>query len=368
MKNSIPFTVPFTGFSTLDFISCFASTYVYLERIPLSSGDDRCANFRGESCNSCGSCRTSDPTYDLQPYHFLFDTMSGRSALRLRFDGGQTEMQKRIGETEEDGFGTDCTVEFLFGFAGYEHQKITVADDFKTAIVASVDAGIPVIAKVSGNNGRFRVIIGYDGDELICPNFTNAKQRSDIVPTYDDLDSLYIIGEKTASCYTVKDGLERICEVMEYNITEGLLTDYVLHLGWYSNGKDNMERVDADGRRDRMQRVADTMWYIFNCHNFAQVFREICVGKTTYDLISDMKKLHTPDIKELCAKIGGNYYGYTHDLAWALIGLNERIQENWNSIYACGWAEMVELVLKKIDSNDVAAFEAIKKIIDILEK
>lgn len=367
MKNAIPFTVPFTGSAKLDFISCFASTYVYLEKIPLRSGNDKCAQYRGENCVSCGNCENSDPTYDLQPYYFLFDTMSGRSSLRLRFNGEQTEIQRHIGATAEDGCGTDYTFDFLFGFVGYEYKKLTATDSFKTAIVASVDAGNPVIAKVNGNNGRFRVITGYDGDELICPNFTNAQQRPDTTPSYDELDSLYIIGEKTIPRYTVKDGLRRICEVMEYNLTEGLMMDYVLHLGWYSNGKDGMGQVNADGRKARMQRVADTMWYTFNCYNFAQVFRAICDGKMVYNAISDMKKLQTPEIKDLCANIGGSY-GYTHDLAWALIGLSERTQEHWNSNYACGWAEMVEMVLTQINSNDVAVFDSIKKIIDLLGK
>lgn len=62
MKHAIDFTVPFTGSATLDFISCFASTYVYLEKIPIRSGDDKCAQFHGEECCSCGNCETSDPT------------------------------------------------------------------------------------------------------------------------------------------------------------------------------------------------------------------------------------------------------------------------------------------------------------------
>jgi hypothetical protein len=79
-----------------------------------------------------------------------------------------------------------------------------------------------------------------------------------------------------------------------------------------------------------------------------------------------MKRLHTSAIKELCANIGGGCYGYTHDLAWALIGLNEKTRDAWSSHYACGWSEMVEMVLSQINKNDVAALDAVKKIIEIL--
>jgi hypothetical protein len=91
------------------------------------------------------------------------------------------------------------------------------------------------------------------------------------------------------------------------------------------------------------------------------------VDKTVYDKINDIKKLHTPEIKELCVTIGGGCYGYTHDLAWALIGLNERTRDNWNSHYACGWSEMVEMVLTQINNNDVAVIDAIEKILNLLD-
>jgi len=209
-ENALSFAVPFTGFSTLDFISCFTSAYVFLENIPLRGGDGRCAQSRGEGCNSCGNCETSNPMRGLEPYHFLFDTMCGRSSLRLHFDGASSEMQKLIGETEENGCGTDYTTDFLFGFAGYEYRKLTAAGGFEAEIAASIDAGRPIIAKVRGGGGRFRVITGYEGDALICPNFINAQQKLDTAPTYHELDTLYIVGKKTEPRYTLKDGLERI--------------------------------------------------------------------------------------------------------------------------------------------------------------
>jgi hypothetical protein len=190
MKNQLHFNIPFTGFSDLDFISCFTSIYIYLEGITLRGGDGRCAQSRGEGCNSCGNCETSNPMRDLEPLHFLFDTMNGRSVLRCRFDGEPTEMQERIGETKAEGCGTNYTIDFLFGFAGYAYQKRTAADNFKEAVIASVDAGNPIIARVRGHNGRFRVITGYDGDTLICPDFINSQKKPASAPVYAELDML----------------------------------------------------------------------------------------------------------------------------------------------------------------------------------
>jgi glycosyltransferase A (GT-A) superfamily protein (DUF2064 family) len=51
--------------------------------------------------------------------------------------------------------------------------------------------------------------------------------------------------------------------------------------------------------------------------------------------------------------------GYTHDLAWALIGLNERA--DWSTHSACGWGEMVELTLDRIKQNDIQAHDAIQR-------
>ncbi len=115
-KYELPFNVPFSGFTTTDFINCFAATAMVLEG---RTGDDDydCKQRNGEPCDGCANCRSS--TASLQEHlFFLYDTMSGRSSLRCRWDGEPTEMQRLIGETEVGSCGTDYTVDFLFGFAG----------------------------------------------------------------------------------------------------------------------------------------------------------------------------------------------------------------------------------------------------------
>ena len=224
MKNTLTFNIPFCGFAGTTFINCFASTYMFLEDIDAGKSDYDCRQLDGKTCNSCGNCGKGGytPISRQECYFFLFDTMSGRSSLRCRFDGEPTDMEKMICETDFYDGGTDNTIDFLFGFAGYAYYKLTDPAVFRDRILASIDAGRPVMAKVKLGKGRFRVITGYDADTLICPDFTNAQKRPEGAPSYDELAALYIVGDKITPRYTVTDGLDRIRRVMEYNIKENL--------------------------------------------------------------------------------------------------------------------------------------------------
>lgn len=352
--KSLEFNVPFSGFASTTFINCFTSTYVFLENLGVTTSDYECKQMDGQSCDSCGNCSNGGitPIVAQERYFFLFDTMSGRSSLRCRFDGEPTEMQKLIlgGTSFYDG-ETDYTVDFLFGFAGYNYRKLTDANEFKTAIIDSINADKPVIAEVNSGNGNFRVITGYDGDSLLCPDFTNAQNKPQNPPAYDEITALYIIGEKITPRYTLKDGLERIKKVMEYNINENLWGGYTEKMGLYTS--DSLGRVGIDEKKVRMRRVADTMWHTFNCHNFAEVFRH-----------REYEELKNPAFDEMCNIIGGPCYGYTHDLAWALIGLEECA--DWTKHAAGYFGEMIELTLYKIASNDQKVLEMINKMLAII--
>ncbi len=104
-----------------------------------------------------------------------------------------------------------------------------------------------------------------------------------------------------------------------------------------------------------MKRVSDTMWHTFNSHNFAEVFRQRSV-----------EELKKPELDDICRKIGGPYYGYTHDLAWALIGLEECA--DWTKHAAGYFGEMIDLTIRQIQKNDIAVLEEIKRAIQILER
>lgn len=367
MKNQLSFTVPFSGFAATTFINCFASTYMFLEGIATSDHSDYdCKQMDGKQCDSCGNCGNGGdtPITMQERYFFLFDTMCGRSSLRCRFDGEPTEMQKMIGETDFYDGGTDNNIEFLFGFAGYEYRKLTAPEEYKDAIIGSIDSRKPVIAKVKSGDGRFRVITGYDGDNLLCPDYTNAQNKPDRAPQYDELDTLYIVGEKIAPRYTLLDGLKRIRQVMEYNINENLWGSYTEKMGLYTS--DSLSRADITEKKARMKRVADTMWHTFNCHNFAEVFRRCRDGQPVPNGILEMASLRGPELNELWNKISGACYGYTHDLAWALIGLDECA--DWSRHAAGYFGEMVELTILQIARNDIEALDVIKKAIELLER
>ena len=138
---------------------------------------------------------------------------------------------------------------------------------------------------------------------------------------------------------------------MEYNINENLWGGYTEKLGLYT--ADSLGKADIDEKKARMKRVAETMWHTFNSHNFAEVFRN------RYSL------LQNPAFDDICAKISGPCYGYTHDLAWALIGLEECA--DWSRHAAGYFGEMVELTLFQLEKNDRAVLEEVNRAIHILE-
>jgi len=129
MKKELPFKIPFSGFAAMTFLNCFASVYLFLENI---TGDSEykyaCRTKEGQPCDGCGNCRDT-PAGVQEKHFFLFDTVCGHSALRCRFDGERTSMEKEICETDFYDGGTEYTVDFLFGFAGYAYKSGRTAPD-----------------------------------------------------------------------------------------------------------------------------------------------------------------------------------------------------------------------------------------------
>ncbi len=344
--KKLDFTVPFSGFADLDFINVLASVLLFLKGTAAEKTDAyACAKQTTGVCTGCGNCRGTLGALQEKTY-FLLDTMCGRSSLRCRYDGTPTEMQKWIGETDADDCGTEETVEFLFGYVGFAYTTVIDRAAFAAAVKSSVDAGKPVIAKVPGNNGRFRVIIGYDGEELLEPEYEGAQHKPTEHVTMADLQMLYMIGAEIPRRYTERDGLLRIEKVMESNAAAGLWDEYAQNIGWWFGG---MEGTTTEEQYARMKRIADTMWHTFNSHNFAEVFR--------YRVT---KELQTPAFDALQQNMWA--YGYTHDLAWSLIGLNDIIKwgEQWSGM-CIGYAEMIQLVIYKIKENDEVVLKLVKE-------
>lgn len=347
MKN-LNFTIPFTGFSDLDFISVLSSVVLYLENVTGSSDYD-CPRETTGNCNGCGNCKKSINGIHKQTY-FLLDTMCGRSALRCRFDDTPTRMQEWI--DEKDGCGSSDNIDFLFGFIGYDYRIVVDKAAFADEIARSIEQNHPVIARVSGSHGRFRVITGQDGDRLLEPDYKGAQNLPEQSITYAEIERLYSIGEKIPRRFTETDGLKRIEKIMEYNETAGLWDEYQQRMGWYGG----MDAIPPEERAVRMKRTADTMWHTFNCHNFAEVFR---------NRITDTLK--QPDYDEI-QKIINPSYGYTHDLAWSLIGWND--VTDWVKPHigiVIGYAEAVQLILWRIQQNDRDVLAAVKRTLERME-
>lgn len=364
--TKLDFDIPFSGFAATTFINCFTSVWMYLENV--SAKGERvttCNQWENGRCDNCGNCATK-PHRMQEKFFFLFDTLSGRSSLRCRFNGTPTEMDRLINEGDLDDGGTADNIDFLFGFAGYRYRAVTDIAAFPDEILASVSRGRPVIVKLKGNVAPFSVIIGLEGDKILCPSFKCAQKSPDPPVAYGGIDSLYIVGDKVAPKHTLVDGLKRIERVMEYCLREELWGEYMKKISTY--GPDSLGTDASEGRKERMRRLAETMWTTFNCHNFAELFRTFLPDskeKSIYDGINDVIKLAGPQFGEICSTISWRY-GYTHDLAWSLIGLEECI--NWNDWKSHYYGDMLEVVIEKIKENDEAVLESVRKMLGILER
>ncbi len=361
----IAFRVPFSGFASTTFINCFTSVYMYLEGMGCPDGKvTYCSQWENGQCNSCGNCATK-PHAAQERMFFLFDTMCGHSALRCRFDGTVTEMEKRINEADFYDGGSADTIEFLFGFAGYGYRTVTEAAAFRDEIAASVGKDRPVIAKLKDNSVSYAVLSGLNGDDIICPDFRCAQKSPDPAVTFGGIEALYLVGDKTVPKYSLADGLKRIERVMLFSLEEKLWEEYKKKMGTY--GPDSLGGDTPDGRKVRMKRLAETMWHTFNSHNFAEVFRSYLPdsgSRSVYDGINDVAVLGRPAFGEFIHTVNWRY-GYTHDLAWSLIGLEECIDWNdWKSHY---YGDMIGVVIEKLKENDEAVLECVRQMIRVLE-
>lgn len=358
------FTIPFCAFASTTFINCFSSVYMYLENLKTSGENVTfCSEWETGQCNTCGNCVTK-PQALQERYFFLFDTMCGHSSLRCRFDGTPTDMEKYINDCDFYDAASADNIDFLFGFAGYDYRTVSDAALFREEIAASITADKPVIAKLKENAVLFAVITGFEGDEIICPDFKCAQQSPNPAVAYDNIDSLYIIGDKSTPKYSLADGLKRIEKVMDFCLREDLWGEYMRKIGTY--GPDSLGQDNPEGRKKRMNRLAETMWHTFNTHNFAEVFRTYLNNRPLaylYDRVGDVKKLGDPAMNEMLGTIHWRY-GYTHDLAWALIGLDQCI--DWNNGQSHYYGDMIEVVLMKIKENDEAVLDCVRKMIQAL--
>jgi len=216
--------------------------------------------------------------------------MCGKSSLYWRFDGVMTDMAKLIGDNSSIGnwsgkCGTDYTVDFLFGFAGYEYKKITDTAMYKNEIIKAIDSGKPVLADLETDDktisfgialsNPFTVITGYDGDTFISTYyFTDQKnatqEKLTTVLSCDDIKTIYTIGNKIAPRYTLKDGLERIKQVIESTFNEKIWDDGIDQVNtMFINPTDESGKMNEEDLAALKKRIKETITNQFHCHIFS---------------------------------------------------------------------------------------------------
>ena len=82
-----------------------------------------------------------------------------------------------------------------------------------------------------------------------------------------------------------------------------------------------------------------------------------------YDAVGDVNKLADSAFCETINTISWRS-GYTHDLAWSIIGLDECI--NWNDWKSRYYGDMLEVILDKLKENDQEVLNCIREMIQIL--
>jgi len=363
MKNQLDFKVPFVAsWGNANFIYCFTSAYVFVQNIDVSG----IVNYpcpprnNGQPCHGCGNLRKGKcdaaALNKVSPYLFLFDTMTGCNSLHDRYDREPNEMQKLVGLTaDNNSCGTEHTTDFLFGFTGYEYYKCTDVAKFKSEIAKAIDAGKPVIAEGKpgkGRGGRFHVITGYDGDTLLMSptdDYFYQRARPDGAPTYDELVTLYIFGDKIAPRYTLIDGLKNIKRVREYNITEKIWDDYLAKMK-------ELDNVDMEEKRIRLSRMLETIRYTMNTHGIQKAFQDIHLRH---------EEMLAPELAPLWKNIKSTaqYMGHGPENLIAKI--------NWDTIRPSTFHSISKTIceaIAKAKEADLQMFDHINQAIEMLER
>lgn len=341
MKKEIRFIYPFSGYSDLDFINCFTSTYMCIEGY---DGTEDCyCGSKLKVCNSCSDCKASVGKKQEELF-FYFGTMTGHNSQRESFNG-QNEMQKMLN-------GTDELISFTMKLAGYQYEKVT--KNFKEAICKSINADKPVLARMKNTDrGSFRVISGYDDDTLICPDPSCAQCKPDRAPSYDEIENIYVITGKMNPTIGMKDCFQQIAKVMEYNRDNAVWDDCICYFNYWKD----LKNADFEEVKRRFKRINDIMWHTFNCHNFAETFR-----RELYHKIEDSS------LQDLLYEKIDMAYDSTHSTAWQVIAIDEC--RDWSSRrydeLEWGMCNSVIMCLETLKKNDQIVLDTIKEAIKIL--
>ena len=339
--KKLDFRVPFTGFAHLSWFNAFAAAYVHIEGFEGKTDYD-CPKETSGQCNGCGNCRGGLGGIQ-ESWYFLFQTLSACAAYQQDFSATLV-----CPDQDEEVF------DFCMKLAGYRYERIT--EDLPNALRASIDAGIPAIAWMKeGDHGPARVLIGYDGDELIMAEPKGAQNPPEQAPAYGDIARLYIIKEKGAPERTLLDGLRRIERVMQSNL-DRRIWDEAKEPFDYWNG--NLSVVSFEDLKNRFDRIKSLAWNFDNCHNFSEAFRQ-----AVFEPLRDSRL-------EEARRTIDRAYDDSHTRHWQLIALYECrdwTNRRYNEL-EWGMCECVRTALTQLKANDEQVLAAVRDMIALLEQ
>jgi hypothetical protein len=337
--KKIDYQYPVTSWEVYDFIDCFSSLYMFLEKMSAEKVDYYCCKQEKGDCYGCkhGLCRETgfSPAKIQEILGCTFSTLSGTTSAIAAY-GRESDIHKSV-------YSTDDTINFILKYTGYNYEKHT--DDLIRKATFSIDADVPVLIRLKDN--RFRTVIGYDGNSLIA-----IQKSGERVFTADEIDNIYVIIGKAERTHILIDALKRIKHVMECNREDGLWDEYIENFRFW--GKREDAKIDDIKNRFSLLKSTLDSWF---CHNFAETFR--------HKILAELKDQRL----ENAMKDIDRAYDDSHTAGWeghALFNCRDWSKRHSDSIEG-GYFELAVGVVKRLKNDDKFVYDAICEMIGILE-
>jgi len=340
MANQIGYPYPVTNWDIYNFSDCFGSLYMFLEGMSAEKVEYYCCKQEKGDCYGCkhNMCRKTgfSPARIHEVLYHTFETLSGTNSA-IKACGRDSEISKAIRDTDD-------TIDFILKYTGYAYEKHTC--DFAAQVAKSIDAGVPVLARLKDNH--FRILIGYDGNSFLA-----LEKPENRVLAAKELDSIYVIAGKTERTYFLVDALKRIRHVLGCNRKEKIWDEYIESFRYW--GKGNLEYASFKELKSRFfnLREAITFW----CHSFAETVR--------HKIFAELKdKRLAKAMNDIDAA-----YDDSHTAGWQAHSLYNfrdwsKRQDGSNE---WGYCELGADVARRLQKDDDLVYDAVCGMIAILE-
>jgi len=264
--KKILFPYSFSVFGDLNFINCFSSYYLYINKLNDTSNSD-CSFTTVGKCDGCGHCNDNNLISGMQ---WFFETIVGNTSTRgcLNEEFRQTHHRNNFE-----------TVDFLLQFAGLEYAIHKNDMIVKTAI--SIENGYPVFARMkNADNNEFRLIIGCDENtgEIVNAGTDGENGRPKGSPLWEEIEEIIVITKKSEPTKNLIDAFQRIINVLENNVKQGGLWDDCIQGFTFKGGV----KIDMEELERRFKAMREAAFHNFNSHFFAEQFR-----KPVYEPLKD---------------------------------------------------------------------------------